>query len=110
MSIIVIIFILYYNSIKLNITTAYILPFSIGKISYWDEFMDSDTFVKIDSDVKKELFYSNTVDEITKLLNSLDSNSNYIASIEYVNDLSIHYLDELKIIQINPECYYQILF
>jgi len=37
MSIIVIIFILYYNSLQMTISTALILPLSINKITYFDD-------------------------------------------------------------------------
>ena len=93
MSIIVIIFILWYNSTKLNIGTAYILPLSISKITWLDDFTNDHRGIIVDPGVNKELLYSNTVDETTKLLNSLDSDSNYIGAIEYVNDLSIYHLD-----------------
>jgi hypothetical protein len=93
MSVIVIIFILYNNSIKLNIANAFILPLSINNISYLDDFINKDSPMLIDSNVKKELFYSSKVGETSKLLNSLDNDSNYIATIEYINDLSIYHLD-----------------
>lgn len=93
MSVIVIISILWYNSTKLNIATAFILPLSISNISYLDDFTKGHTGIIVDPNVKKELLYSITIGETSKLLNSLDSDSNYIANIEYINDLSIHYLD-----------------
>jgi len=42
MSIIVIIFILYYNSIQSTIATLFILPLSISKITYLDDIMEED--------------------------------------------------------------------
>jgi len=93
MSVIVIIFILYYNSIKLNIATALILPLSISNISYLNDYSDKDSPIIIDFNVKKELLYLHNVDETTKFINNLDRDSNYIATIEYINDLSIYHLD-----------------
>jgi len=93
MSIIVIIFILYNNSIKLNIATTLILPLSISNISYLNDYSDKDSPIIIDFNVKKELLHLHNVDETTKFINNLDRDSNYIATIEYINDLSIYHLD-----------------
>lgn len=93
MSVIVIIFILYYNSIKLNVANAFILPLSISNITYLDDFTKNHRGIIVDPNVNKELLYSITIGETSKLLNNLDSDSNYIGAIEYINDLSIYHLD-----------------
>ena len=93
MSIIVIIFIVYYNSIKLNVANAFILPLSISNITYLDDFTKDHRGIIVDPNVNKELLYSITTGETSKLLNNLDSDSNYIGAIEFINDLSIYFSD-----------------
>jgi len=93
MSVIVIIFIVYYNSIKLNVANAFILPLSISNITYLDDFTNDHRGIIVDPNVNKELLYSITTGKTSKLLNNLDSDSNYIEAIEYINDLSIYYSD-----------------
>jgi hypothetical protein len=56
MSIIVIIFILYYNSKQLDIACAFILPFSLDKISYFDEEVEINT-ISVDNESNSEMLY-----------------------------------------------------
>lgn len=95
MSIVVIIIILYYNSIDINIASAIILPLSISNITYFDEITKKNS-VTIYSNVNKEIFHECSVDKLSKFLKTLDIDTNYIVTIEYISDISIYYLDEIN--------------
>ena len=83
-SIIVIIFILYYNSIEMEIATTCILPFSIKSISYLHEL---DSPWGISSEQKIEIFYLFKTKETSDFLNKLDDEENYTAFIEFIPDV-----------------------
>jgi hypothetical protein len=67
MSIIVIIFLLYYNSIQSTIITAFILPLSINKISYLKEIGQNTIYVDSDSESKMLCLFN--INEISDFLN-----------------------------------------
>ena len=83
MSICVIIYILYYNSITYSIATALILPFSIDKITYLHEYK-FESIIYVDPNYQCERFFLFKENEISDFLNELDIDSNYIANIEFI--------------------------
>jgi len=68
MAIIVIIFILYYNSKELYIASAFILPLSISNISFADEIIETEGIIQFDSNVQTERFHLFKVNETTDFL------------------------------------------
>jgi len=83
MSIIVIIFILWYNSQQLIISSAFLFPLSIDKITYWDEYYSSKSNFVIGNDSKYKNYYLHDKNGIKDLISSLDENKNYIISLEF---------------------------
>jgi hypothetical protein len=94
-SICVIIFILYYNSITSSIASAFILPLSIDKITYLSEIETNEKIEKIyvDSNLKIERLFEFDINEISDFLNKLDINYNYIATIEFIPEISKYNID-----------------
>jgi hypothetical protein len=101
MAVLTIILILYYNSGVINIKTMIVLPLSILKISYFDEF---ESIAYIDSSSKKESELINlfTSTEISKFLNSLDINDNYVATIEFTPEFPHYGLDLPRMLLSKP--------
>jgi hypothetical protein len=86
MSIIVIIFILYYNTKQITIATAIILPLSINKITYSTDLIDS---YQIESNMKTEVYYLLNVKETSDFLSNLEENANYFVNIEFIPDFPL---------------------
>lgn len=84
MAIIVIIFILYYNSKQINILTSLILPFSITKINYLDEVIPNNMFISNNNNNNQSIFYFSDVEEIIKWLNTLDENQCYVVTFDFI--------------------------
>jgi hypothetical protein len=82
MSIILIIFILYYNSRDILISTAFMTPLSISRISYIDD-LDVPAFPDFESE-KIEIFSEFTIKEFTDFLNKLEDNESYIVEIGFI--------------------------
>jgi hypothetical protein len=82
-SILVIIFILYYNA-KLTLISTIILPFSINKISFLE---DIDKTIQISDITQKEkiLLYDNN--KLSKFLNNLKDETNYVVNISFIPDI-----------------------
>jgi hypothetical protein len=97
-SIFVIIFILYYNSIEIPITSAFIIPFSINSISYLDE-IDS---ISVDNESNSEMLYLFNTDEISDFLNKLDIDDNYIATIEFIPEISDYNINAPRLFLSKP--------
>jgi hypothetical protein len=68
----------------MEIASSYILPFSINSISYLDE-IDS---ISVDNESNSEMLYLFNTDEISDFLNKLDIDDNYIATIEFIPEIS----------------------
>lgn len=83
LSLFTIICILYYNSITYSIVTVSILPLSIKRIHYYDEFRVSKN---IDSNSKKETFlvFKDIEKQISNFLFKLDFNDNFIVILEFI--------------------------
>jgi len=96
-----IIFILYYNSIQLPIETTFVLPLSISKISYFNE-IETESRIYIDSNWKTERFYLIKINEISDFLNELDINDNYIATIEFIPEISEYNIDAPQLFLSKP--------
>jgi hypothetical protein len=97
----VIIFILYYNSMNSSILTAFILPLSISKISYFNE-LGSDNIIYVDPNFETERFYLFKVNETSDFLNKLDINDNYIAIIEFIPEISEYEIDAPQLFLSKP--------
>jgi len=82
MSIIVIIFILYLNIEQSIISTTIILPLSINKISYLHEL--NEEVLIIDSEKNNEFLLLSKENEIKDFLKKLDTNENYIVSLQFI--------------------------
>jgi hypothetical protein len=91
-------YLLFYNSIPL--ISAFILPISIDKISYFKE-IESKLFT-IDSNWKSKNFYLFNSDEISDFLKNLDVDDNYIATIEFIPNLSEYNSDSPQLILSKP--------
>jgi hypothetical protein len=104
LSIIVIIFILYYNSIQSIYLTSFIFPLSINKINYIDDFMDEDdpTSIIYFRDFIISWFYFFDFKEISDLLDCLDYDKAYIISFNLILDVSGYDLDQPSIILSKP--------
>jgi hypothetical protein len=103
MSILSIFIILYYNSKTLSISSALILPFSINKISYLNDYRDLGITWAIEQEYEIETFiYPLKIDKMSKFLNDLDNNSNYIGIIEFVPDLNIWLIDAPNMVLSKP--------
>jgi hypothetical protein len=83
LSICVIIYILYYNSISYSILTAIILPLSLKRINYFEFFKISKV---IDSNSKnyKLIVYKDIENQISDFLFRLDFNDNFIIIMEFI--------------------------
>jgi hypothetical protein len=101
MSICVIIYILYYNSITFAVGVAFVLPLSIDKISYFHEIKFEST-VYIDSEIKHDRFHLIKINEVSDFLSKLDINDNYIATIEFIPELSDYNIDAPQLILSKP--------
>jgi hypothetical protein len=84
MSILVIIFILYFNTKEMSIITTLLFPLSVDKISFLD---DIESAVIIDDKVRKEEIFLNNTEDIPNFINKLENNQDYIVSIAFVRDL-----------------------
>jgi hypothetical protein len=82
MTIILIIFILYYNSRDILITNAFMAPLSISRISYLND-LDIPAFTDFESE-KIEIFSDFTFKETTDFLNELEDNESYIVEIGFI--------------------------
>jgi len=108
LSILVIVFILYYNSVQLPIITSLIFPFSINKITFLDE-------LEISKDVEgnpSSIFYiSNTnftwfhfcdFQDVQDLLDILDHNKTYVVTFDLITDKSAFELGNPSLILGSP--------
>jgi len=100
MSIIVIIFILYYNTLQMTISTALILPLSINKITYFDDLIGISK-LNIYGETKTMALVLDK-SHICNWLNSLDSEQNYIVNFQFVPELSEYNLDAPQMIISKP--------
>jgi hypothetical protein len=82
LSVCVIVFLLWFNSLEISVHTTMLLPLSIVKISYVHEF-DSLIYIS-DSNTKEERLYLWNYEEIKDFLNSLDIDDNYIVNMEFI--------------------------
>jgi hypothetical protein len=82
MSILLIIFILYYNSRDILISCAFMTPLSISRISYIND-LDIPAFVDFESK-KNEIFREFTIKETTDFLNKLEDNESYMVEIRFI--------------------------
>ena len=100
MSIILIIFILYYNSRDILILTAFMTPLSISRISYIND-LDVPAFADFESE-KIEIFNKFTIKETTDFLNKLEDNESYIAEIGFIPCFTLWDLDAPQMSLSNP--------
>jgi len=84
----------------MSIASAFILPFSLDKISYPDE-VEINT-IPVDNDIKSEMFYLIKENEISDFLSKLDINDNYIATIEFIPEISEYNTDAPRLILSKP--------
>jgi hypothetical protein len=94
-------FILYYNSIQIQILTALIIPLSIDKISYFND-VETDNLLVDFSTEKTDRFFLFDINEISDFLNKLDIDDNYIATIEFIPEISKHKEDAPQMILSKP--------
>jgi hypothetical protein len=90
-SIILIFLTLYYNWSEFKISTAFMVPVSISKISYLND-LDISVFPDLESE-KTEIFREFTFEETKKLLNKLEDNESYVLDIAFIPDISLWDLD-----------------
>jgi len=105
MSIIVIIFILYYNTKEISFGAMFILPLSINKITYYEDLtkdIKDCSFVIIDAITETETFHLIKVNETSDFLNKLDDNANYIVNIEFIPDFALFDENAPKMILSKP--------
>ena len=100
-SICVIIFILYYNSITSSIATAAILPLSLQRILYYEEFR-INKIIDSNSMKYKLLNLKDIENEITDFLYKLDFNDNYIVTMEFIQEKRYFEIDEPLILLSKP--------
>ena len=100
LSILVIIFILYYNSLEHIISKAWIIPLSIGKITFLEDLFKDDEDYNIFYLRKPELVWFNFGDfkEIMNLLSLLESDKAYIVTFDLILDQSGYQLGDPSII------------
>lgn len=91
MSIILIIFILYYNSRYISISCAFMAPLSISRISYIND-LDIPAFPDFETE-KTEIFRKFTIIEFTNFLNKLEDNESYIVDIRFIPNIVLWDLD-----------------
>lgn len=85
LSICAIVFILWYNTRDIVISTALLLPFSTNQISFVEELEK----LSVDSTLMSENFYDLNINETSKFLSKLDVDSNYIVNMEFIADISL---------------------
>lgn len=81
MSIIVIIFILWYNTVPTSIASVIILPFSMDEITFAK---DINRYLKEDSNFNEYILYFWDSNEIKEFLSLLEDNSNYLVYLEFI--------------------------
>jgi len=82
---------LYYNSTKIEISTAFMVPVSISRISYLN---DLDTPVIPDFESEKiKIFREFTIKETKEFLNKLEDNETYILDISFIPNIALWDLD-----------------
>lgn len=86
-SIILIISILYYNSRDILISSAFIAPLSISRISYLND-LDIPAFVDFESE-KIEIFSKFTIKETTDFINKLEDNESYVVDIGFIPNITL---------------------
>jgi hypothetical protein len=91
LQIILIIFILYYNSRDILISSALMLPLSISRISYIND-LDVPAFTDFESE-KIEIFSQFTVKETTDFLNKLEDNESFIVEIGFIPNIALWDID-----------------
>jgi len=99
MSILVIIFILYYNSGNLTVAATTILPLSISKITYVDEINQS---IYIGNGPRFEVFESFEIEETKDFLTRLEDDANYLINMEFIPDVTNHDEDAPQLILSKP--------
>lgn len=82
LSLCVIVFILWFNSLETTIHTSMLIPLSIVKISFIDD-MDSLIYIS-ESNTKEERLYLWNYEEIESFLKSLNIDDNYIVEMEFM--------------------------
>jgi hypothetical protein len=100
MSILLIIFILYYNSRDILISSAFMTPLSISRISYIND-LDIPAFADFESE-KIEIFSKFTIKETTDFLNKLEDNESYIVDIRFIPNIVLWDLDAPQLSLANP--------
>jgi hypothetical protein len=100
MSIILIIFIFYNNSRDILISSAFMAPLSISRISYIND-LDIPAFANFESE-KIEIFREFTIKETTDFLNKLEDNESYIADISFIPSFPLWDLDAPQMSLSNP--------
>ena len=80
------IFILGYNMFQhILFIMNLLIPLSIDKITYLDEFKDSEIkFLKSESYILYNLNVEDNIEAISDFLNQLDDDKNYVANLEYI--------------------------
>lgn len=99
MSIIVIVFILWFNYKHSSILTSFILPISIDKITYLD---DLKTEVSVETKIKSHFFGLIKRDEIYNFLITLGNFDNYVCCIEFIPNISSWSGEEPQMILSKP--------
>src|SRR5580692_6007289 len=99
--IILFLFILYYNSLTSSIATAAILPLSLQRISYYEEFR-INKIIDSNSMKYKLLNLKDIENEITDFLYKLDFNDNYIVTMEFIQEKRYFEIDEPLILLSKP--------
>jgi hypothetical protein len=94
-SIIVFICVLYYNSKNTLILQSVLLPVSINKISFLEDFLD-DIYIN-DRDENTDSFSKLNIEETQDFLNSLDDNSNYLLHLEFIPNILTFHNDQPKL-------------
>ena len=100
MSILVIIFILYYNSNNISFELMVLLPFSIDKITYLHEL---DKKVEIHTCESKEYpFYFFENHKLSDWIQLLDHNENYVVTMELIPDSDSHKFEDPQLFISKP--------
>jgi hypothetical protein len=100
MSIILILFILYYNSRDIFISTAFMVPLSINRISYIDD-LDIPVFIDLESQ-KLEILSKLTIEETNDFIKKLNDNETYLVELEFIPNIQLWDLDAPTMILCKP--------